>query len=245
MLAHRQSKVEIKDILKAVSIFRSLKPDVLDSLSEHAFQRIEKKGSILFSPDMPNDKFYIIISGWVKLFRETMDGTEAVIDVLTASHSFGEIGLPGAGAMPYGAEVIEDANIVCIPRFLLTEEVMRNGLFGLQVLQSMAHQKMKADLEIEHRTVQTAPQRIGCFLLKLCRGAENGSITVHLPYDKTVVAARLGMQPETFSRALSKLREEVGLKINGASVEVKDIQELVRYTCSTCSSSFPCKEAEF
>lgn len=223
-----------------MTLFSQLKDDVVAGLSEHALQRFEKKGSILFLPDMPNDKFYIVISGWVKLFRETMDGVEAVIDVLTSSHYFGEIGLSGADSMPYGAEIIEDAEIISLPRFLLEEEVIRNSVFGLSVLRHLTQKKIQSDMEIEHRTLQSAPQRIGCFLLKLCNQSVERAVTLHLPYDKVMIAGRLGMQPETFSRALTKLREETGIRIKGSSVEIDDVQKLISYTCVACSSSFPC-----
>lgn len=241
MLA-KKSKHDLIKYLTTVPIFSSLKEGVLAGFAEYAQERSEKKGTVLFSPDTPNDRFYIVVSGWVKIFRETMSGEEAVTDILTSSHCFGEIGLPGTEAMPYGAEVVEDAEIISLPRFLLAEEVMRNSLFGLSVLQNLTRQKMQRDMEIEHRTIQTAPQRIGCFLLKLCKSADKGSITLHLPYDKTIMAYRLGMQPETFSRALSKLREETGMRIKGASIEIDDIEALVGYTCSACSSSFPCAD---
>lgn len=228
--------------LKSIPLFQGFSDDKLRHFVEYTQEKMERKGTVLFPPDAPNDRFFIVASGWVKLFRETLDGTEAVIDILTAPHCFGEIGLAGTEGMPYGAEVIEDAVLVSLPRFLLAEEVRHNSLFGLAVLQTLTRQKMNRDLEIEHRTVQTAPQRIGCFLLKLCGEQTSGPVTLHLPYDKAVIASRLGMQPETLSRALSRLCGDADIKIKGASVDIRDIRRLVDYTCSACSSSFPCKQ---
>ena len=228
--------------LQTLSIFQNMKSESLLQFAEHARYRTDKKGSIIFFPDAPNEKFYVVKKGWVKLFRETLSGVEAVIDVIPAGHFFGEIGLTGIDTMPYGAEVIDDAEILTLPRFLLTQEVIRNGLFGLNILQFLSKQKRARDDEIEHRTVQTAPQRIGCFLLKFSRAQEQGPLTLHLPYDKTAVAYRLGMQPETFSRALSKLKDELNLTIKGSMIEIPDIAELVKYTCVACSNSFPCHD---
>ena len=228
--------------LRAQALFKPLRDETLEHFAEYAALRHEKKSTVLFSADAPNEKIYLLLSGWVKLFRETLAGDEAVVDVMTGGNFFGEIGLSGHDAMPYGAEVVEDAEIISLPRFLLAEEILRNSLFGMSVLQSMTRQRLQRDMEIEHRTVQSAPQRIGCFLLKFCRERTEGAVVLHLPYDKTVVAHRLGMQPETFSRALGKLREETGLRVRGATVEIDDVQRLVDYTCSACSSHFPCAE---
>lgn len=228
--------------LRSYPLFAGIKDDVIASFGNYAVAKFERKGTILFLPDTPNDKVYIVRSGWVKLFRETLGGEEAIVDVLTNGNFFGEIGLAGTELMPYGAEVAEDAEIISIPRFLVADEVMRNSVFGLAVLQSLTRQKLQRDLEIEHRTVQSAPQRIGCFLLKLCRENQKGSITLHLPYDKSVMAARLGMQPETFSRALTRLREEVDLTIQGATIQIPDITRLSEFSCAACSSKFPCRD---
>jgi hypothetical protein len=46
-----------------------------------------------------------------------------------------------------------------------------------------------------------------------------------LPVEKSLVARRLGIQPETFSRALAKLRP-IGVEVQGAVVSVSDIDAL-------------------
>ena len=239
----KRTQEGLREVLRAIPLFSGLDDKTLGHLAEYARERTEHKGTVLFSPDSVNDHFFIMSHGWVKLFRETLGGDEAVVDILTAPHCFGEIGLAGGEGMPYGAEAIEDCVLVVLPRFLLAEEVRRNSVFGMAVLQNLTRQKISRDMEIEHRTLQTAPQRIGCFLLKLCGNKTSGPLTLHLPYDKTVIASRLGMQPETFSRALNRLRDEAGLHIKGAAVEIADIAVLVEYTCSACSSSFPCKDS--
>jgi len=50
------------------------------------------------------------------------------------------------------------------------------------------------------------------------------------------------MQPETFSRALSKLEEKTGIRIQGATIEIDNIEQLSTYSCAACSSEFPCKD---
>ncbi|HRJ67187.1 MAG TPA: Crp/Fnr family transcriptional regulator [Alphaproteobacteria bacterium] len=242
MLPVSAQKSMVLSHLRRQALFKPLSDDALAGLAEYVALKREKKGTVLFSAEAPNEKIYLVLSGWVKLFRETLAGDEAVTDVLSSGGFFGEFGLSGHDEMPYGAEVVEDAEIISIPRFLLAEEIMRNSLFGMAVVQNMTRQRLQRDMEIEHRTVQSAPQRIGCFLLKFCRGDNAGPVVLHLPYDKTVVAHRLGMQPETFSRALAKLREETGIRVRGATVEIDNLQKLVDYTCSACSASFPCAD---
>lgn len=225
--------------LGAFSLFSGLKPETIAAFARHAQAVMAAKGTTLFLPETANEKLFFIETGWVKIFRQTLDGAEIVTDTLTSSHWFGEIGLAGSEPLPYGAEVIEDAALISLPRFLLAEEVLRNGPFGLKILQELTRQKAQKDMEVEHLAAQTAPQRLGCLILKLCP-ARQGEASLTLPYDKLTLASRLGMQPETLSRALSKLKDATSLSIKGHTIHIPDIKALADYTCGACSSRFPC-----
>ncbi len=211
-------------------------------ITNEAHAQTYTKGKILFIHEEKATHFYVIKSGWVKLFRETLDGTQSVVDILPAGHVFGETAIFEDNTYPYSAEIIEKAEIISAPISTLKQEIENNNTLALNMLTTMARYRRQQDRELEHRTIQNAPQRIGCFLLRLTNQNEKGPVTIHLPYDKTLVASRLGMQPETFSRALSKLKENIGMQINGATIEIDTLDSLINFSCAACSSEFPCKD---
>jgi hypothetical protein len=61
----------------------------------------------------------------------------------------------------------------------------------------------------------------------MCPDKECSAAVVKLPIEKAVIAATLGMQPETFSRSLSKLRS-FGVRIEGDEVSIPDVTALRR-----------------
>lgn len=201
-----------------------------------------EKGQVLFVHEDNAKRFFIIISGWVKLFRETLDGSQAIVDIMPAGHVFGETSLFEGDTYPYSAEAVETTKLISIPLHLLKSEIDANPKIIAGMLTNMAKIRRQQDRELEHLVIQNAPQRIGCFLLRLTNQNETGPVTIQLPYDKNLVAARLGMQPETFSRALIKLKDATGLEINGATISLSDIKQLINYSCAACSSEFPCKD---
>lgn len=221
------------------------KEDIKSLLEGHTCERYPK-GYLLFINGEEAERYYIIRSGWVKLFRETLDGAQAIIDILPERHIFGETALFEDNIYPYSAEIAEESEILSLPLSKLRKFIETRGDFALSMLTSMARYRRQQDKEIEHRTLQNAPQRIGCFLLRLTPEASenNAPFTIHLPYDKTLIAARLGMQPETFSRALLKLKEQTGLKVAGSSIQVNDLNALVKYACSACTTTFPCQDLD-
>lgn len=223
-------------------LFSGVSSDVLAPFLEAAQIRREEKGKFIFIQGDKAEWFYLIIDGWIKLFRDTIDGNEAVVDVLTAGHLFGESAIFDNGIYGYGAQLLEPTQYIMLPSSLLKTAVASDQKMAMNMLQVMAQHRRQQSMEIEHLNMQNAPQRIGCFLLRLCPVDVKGSVTLHLPYDKTLIAARLGMKPETFSRALATLKKDANIRVQGAMVIIGNIQELVDYTCNHCSNKFPCDD---
>lgn len=235
---------DIHNSLVSVSIFKNCDESTINNLAHDATVHQHPKGKVLFIHGEEAKHFYFIKTGWVKLFRETLDGSQAVVDILPKGHIFGETSIFEDCIYPYSAEVVQDSEIITIPLRNLKTEIETNNKLALNMLGSMARYRRRQDREIEHRTIQNASQRIGCFLLRLTDQHAQGEITLHLPYDKTLLASRLGMQPETFSRALSKLRDKTGIEIQGSTIKMDSINQLTDYSCAVCSSEFPCKDLE-
>lgn len=230
--------------IQNIPLFKGCDQTFFGTISSKSSIQKYDKGKMLFIHGEDADRFFIIKSGWVKLFRETLDGAQAVVDILTTNHIFGETSIFEDESYPYSAEIVEPAEIISLPISELKAEIESNNKLALSMLNSMAKYRRQQDNEIEHLSIQSAPQRIGCFLLRLADQSSEGTVKIHLPYDKTLVASRLGMQPETFSRALKKLKDKTGIQVSGATIEMDNLDQLVSYSCAACSSEFPCKDIQ-
>jgi Crp-like helix-turn-helix domain len=78
--------------------------------------------------------------------------------------------------------------------------------------------------QVEQLKAQTGVQRLAEFLVALCP-PDCGKCTIALPYDKTLIAGRLGLKPESLSRAFAKLKP-VGVDVHAAHVVVRDPHRL-------------------
>jgi len=228
--------------LQTIEFFQHLPKDTLSQLEQAGQTTNYHKGQLIFMQDDPAEWFYMVETGWVKLFRETLDGHEVILDVLPAGTLFGETSIFENENYPYAAEIVEAGKITAYPLHILEKQINNNSMLALEMLKHLSRKNTLKDREVEHRTVMNAPQRIGCFLLRLCKVNQKGAITLHLPYDKTLIASRLGMQPETFSRALSRLQEDTQIKIKGPTVEISNLGDLISYTCRACSNAYPCED---
>jgi len=230
--------------LRSHSLFADMSDEIFSDFSHAAQELSRSKGAILFMQDDPAEWFYFIVSGWVKLFRETLEGDEAVIDVMTSGHIFGETAILDGGIHTMGASAVERTVLIRLPASLLKSAITKSHDVALGMLASISRHRRQQTQEIENLNMQNAPQRIGCFLLRLCRtnDIEAETTNFNLPYDKSLIAARLGMQCETFSRALNKLRKQTNIDVKGAAVTIPDVADLSEYVCGRCSNEYPCSD---
>lgn len=235
--------LNISKELRKLSLFDKLPEKILIHFAEKSRVRTQPKGKLLFLHGDDADAFYIIINGWVKLFTQTVEGSEAIMDILTKGNVFAETSIFNKGQHITNAEAIEDTQYIALPTSLLKYYAQRDWQMALNLLDALSAYQTRQNSEIEHLNIQNAQQRIGCFLLRLCNSDRQNPIDLNLPYNKTLIAARLGMKPETFSRALAKLKEDTNIQIKGSTITVTDIQKIIDYTCSHCSQSFPCNDS--
>ena len=95
----------------------------------------------------------------------------------------------------------------------------------MSMLASASYQLKMLVEQIEQIKVRSAPQRIADFLIRVTPARE-GSAVVELPFEKSLLANRLGMKPESFSRALRRLRS-YGVTVDREIVKIADVGRLL------------------
>jgi len=216
-------------VLKSALFFSDLSDTEISHFHMAAHGRAFRKGKVLYVEEEEAEFFYVIGSGWVKLFHTMPEGDEVIIDMLTKGHLVGESALFEKGRHTSSAEVVEDVQLISIPLFVLKDRIANSQAVALSMLSAMSYHHRRQQGERALNATQKAPQRVGSFLLRLCPRNKKESVVFHLPYDKTLIADTLGMKGETFSRALNILRHKTGLRIKGTSVEVDSVDNLIKF----------------
>jgi CRP-like cAMP-binding protein len=205
-------------------LFAGLDQAALIALLAEATVRAFPRNTLLFVQDEEATRFYVVLDGWVRLYRETPDGHESVIGLFTSGESFAEAAIFQSGLYPVNASVVEDARLLIIPAAPFLRQLRGNPDLCLNIMASMSVHLRRLVQQIEHLTVRSSVERLADFLLKLTPEAA-GDTLIELPWDKALIAARLGMQPETLSRSLAKLRR-VGVETEGSRVRIRNLRAL-------------------
>jgi len=215
-------------IIKSTPLFCGLADSEIHYLAGNHSPRFYDKGALLFHQGEKATDFYVVLSGWVKISRTTPDGNEAVVGVFTRGDTFAEAAMFLGGRYPAGAEVIVRSRLLKIDGKVLRRRIHEQPDLALAMLASASkHLKLLID-QLEDIKLRPAPQRIAEFLVDLGPQCIGGTFEVVLPYEKALLANRLGMKPESFSRAIAKLRR-LGVSVNRELVSISDIEILVHY----------------
>ncbi len=226
-------------LLKTVTVFAGLPDADIDWFLKHARLVEYEKNSLLFQHGDPADSFYVVMEGWIKLFHDNVEGEQVMQALLTRGDPFGEeCVLPGR-FHPSSAQVVgKTAKCLVIPAAIMRERLRENPDLALMMISSLADQLDKTGFLLELSGRLTTAQRLAAFLLKLCLD-RGGVTTVRLPFNKFLVAERLSMQPESFSRAIARLEQDLGIIFNGREVTIGDLDKLQDYCEVYC-----CREQE-
>lgn len=216
-------------------------PEVWQRLASDMRQHDFQKGNSVIHHGDHAHSMWLVRKGWVKLTRQTPDGKETVVGLCTEGDVFGEAALFPKASYPYNAEVIDDATVLSsIPTETLRRAVANNAEFSKSVMSTLGERIIETQLKLEHMSTMSTAQRLGCFLLYLCKDHTNNYTTLRIPVEKNILAAYLGMKPETLSRSQQQLKC-FGVHVQGAQVTLSDIEQLKNFVCNSCSESGSCK----
>ena len=216
-----------REIAKQSILFASLPGDLADTLLERAATHSYDHGATIFLQGEPAASVHIVLEGWVKLFRISPNGAEAVVGIFTRGRSFGEAAAFRGDVYPVAAEAVTDCRLLQVRAALILETMKSRPELATAIVASTFRHLHSLVGQIEQLKAHTGAQRVAEFLLELCP-VDEGACAVTLPYDKILIAGRLGMQPESLSRAFARLRG-TGVMVRQNHAAIADVEKLRNY----------------
>ncbi|WP_208989371.1 Crp/Fnr family transcriptional regulator [Pseudovibrio sp. POLY-S9] len=210
--------------LAEIPLLKRLSTEAREQLLRGATKKSVSRGEMIFFQDDKADAFFIVLEGWVKVFRATSSGDEAVVGVFTRGQTFAEGAAFTNSNYPASGEAVTDSVVLCIPVAHLANSIAADPNIALAMMSSLSMHLHQLVLQIEGLKTHTGAQRVAEFLLNLSTEPA-GSCTLVLPYDKALIAGRLGMKPESLSRAFQKLKS-YGVEVKQNRAIISNVQVL-------------------
>ncbi len=225
-------------IINRAPVFRAMGVELTRRMLSHHAVRTYDRGEMIFQQGDPARCFFLVLEGWVKLYRETLGGHEVVVSLFTTGETFAEVMMFRGGRYPATAETVSSCRLLHVDGQVLRDAIMRNPQISFEMLAASSLHLRRLVEQVEQLKAQSAPKRIASFLLSLS-APRSGPVRLALPYEKLLIANRLGMKPESFSRALRQLRS-VGVSVEREFVRIGDIERLAAFVGENESATIIC-----
>jgi len=170
-------------------------------------------------------QFFIVLNGHVRLYRIEKDGREADIAVYGPGDVFAECAMFLEGCYPFQVQAAEATTLARFDGEKIRPMIVEEPALALSLMRIMAFHAMDARLSIANDRLHTAPQRVAKYLLELWHAHGGSGNAFKLPFQKSLLAGKLGLAPEALSRAFSMLRN-AGVSIRGRMVQITDAEAL-------------------
>jgi len=194
---------------------------------------------LIMRQDDPATAFFIVIDGWVNFIAARRPATNRHRDY-DESDSFAEAVAFTGNRYIATAESVSTARVGRIPADHLVRCIRGSPDIALAMIASISQHMHHLVQQVEQLKAQSGVQRVAEFLASLSL-AEHGHCAVALPYDKILIAGRLGLTPESLSRAFARLRT-IGVIVDNSNVIVSDVASCVASRPTTATSRVaPCR----
>ncbi len=215
------------EVVMRAPLFKAMGPTISRTMIGDRSPRSYARGETIFEQGGPADGFFCVIEGWAKLYRLREDGEEVVVAIFAAGETLAEVAMFLGGRYPASCEAVSPSRILKIDAANLRRAVLAEPQLAFDMLAAASLRLRHLVDEIEQLKARSAPQRIADFFVKRADAA-TGAARIALPYEKALIASRLGMKPESFSRALGKLAE-LGVVVDRDSVLIPDVERLAAF----------------
>ncbi len=211
---------DLLEALRSAPLFAAVPAPAVRQLVERCTVRPVRAGEVVLLAGEEADRFYVILSGRVKVYQLSPRGEEQILHLYGSGATFGEAAMWAGGRFPANAAAIEPARLLVIPRPLLRQTVERNPDLAFGMLAGLSAKLREFATLVERVTLKEVPVRLAAVLLDLAAAAQ--SDRVRLPVAKRALAAQLGTVPETLSRALRKLIDADLITVHGREITIRD-----------------------
>jgi len=196
-----------------IPLLSSLTEDEAHLISEGVSSVAYKKGEIVFSQGQKANKLYIVCSGKMKIYKNTLDGKEQILYILSSGDFIGAFNLLKEDEFYFNAVALEDLQISTLEKEEFDKVVLSNPQITLKIFEKAYERIIKVESLVARLSSGSPDAKIAGLLVDLVEqfGTETErGILLELSMSREEMGSYAGISRETMSRKL-QLFQELGL----------------------------------
>jgi CRP/FNR family transcriptional regulator, dissimilatory nitrate respiration regulator len=218
--------------LGVLPLFSDLNPPELERLALGCQLRRYTRGESIFRVGAPCEEFHVTVTGQVKLYAVSPGGQEKVIELVGPGGSFAEALMFTGQPYIINAQSLSDTLLLSVKKHAVVSEIERDARFAMRMLAGISRRLHGLVHDVQAYALHSGMQRVIGYLLRGVSTDDNAgseAITVTLPVSKSVIASRLSLTPEYFSRVLHELEAAGLIEIDKRDIRILDAHRLGQY----------------
>jgi CRP-like cAMP-binding protein len=225
------NRAAIELFFGALPLFADLKRREIRRLALTATECVIARGAVLFRQGGPCTGLHLVTVGQVKICLQTPHGDEKVIELVGPGSCLGIKPLVLRESHLTSAEAITDCTLVQLGRDAVVLLLQREPVFALSMLTEACRRLGQRTRDLEHCLLFDGKQRVTDFLLGQLplNGMAGKQAVVTLSAKKSIIASRLNLTQEHFSRVLRDIHTAGLIEVRGRQIRLVDIARLRHY----------------
>jgi CRP-like cAMP-binding protein len=217
----------IQGVLINSELLRGCAPAQAAAVAAQCWAMEAKRGETIVTRGKTLPGIFAVAYGTVKLALRQTSGAERVIRLVQPGQTFCEASALLGRAAPLEAVALTPCKLVVVPSATVYALIERDPRMARLVVRTLGQRVIGLLTELESSCMQSGAQRLGSYLAGLAKADEgNDACVIRLPAPKAVIAARLDMKKETFSRLLRSLSSRGLIVVNGGAITLLDRAKL-------------------
>lgn len=223
--------INVRNFVANLPLFREIAESEMERIAASTKAIRVDRGALLFQRGDPCEGFYVVVYGQVKLAFISSTGDEKVVDLAGPGQSFGEAVMFMEKPHVVTAQALADSMLLYIPKKTVFEGIERDPRFARRMIAGLSRRLHFLIGDIEGYSMRSGIQRVIGYLLREDRGGGDpeAPLDVNLPAAKGVIASRLNLTQEHFSRILHDLSAAGLIVVRGRRIAIPNVQRLRTY----------------
>lgn len=226
-MSRRAPPIKVQAFLANLPMFSEMSAAELDRVAASTLPVHVDKGQTICHTGDPCTGFHVVVYGQVKLGFTSPQGVEKVVEIVRPGQSFGEALMFLDAPYIVFAQALADSMLLHVAKHTVLDELARDPGFARRMLSGLSRRLHGLVRDVEAYTLRSSHERvIGYLLAEVPEDADGEPVEVQLSAGKSVIASRLNMTPEHFSRILHELGDDGVIEIQGRTVRIPDVARL-------------------
>lgn len=207
--------------LQAFGLFSCISDEARRQLaSETRTMRLGKQQVLFHQGDLARG-FFGVAEGTMELSVANADGSRKVVEVISQDQTFGEAIVFSKRPYPVTATALAKTTVYFFPSEAIERHLLADPSSVGSLLAGLSARLHGLVQDVEMYALDSAVERVIGYLLRAVgTNPQQAPCMIELDVSKHVIASRLNLTPETFSRALRRLTDQEAISVHGKLIRI-------------------------